>query len=55
MSHPSESVHRHGADAHDGHGEADHAHEGTLRGYLTGFVLAVAVWVARPRQVRSPD
>jgi len=45
MSHPSESVHRHGADAHDGHGEADHAHEGTLRGYLTGFVLAAILTI----------
>jgi cytochrome o ubiquinol oxidase subunit IV len=42
MSHPTQSHNAHGADHHDdGMGE-DH---GTLRGYLTGFVLAVILTI----------
>lgn len=40
MSHSSDH-----AMSHDEHGEAMHAHHGSLRGYLTGFVLAAILTV----------
>lgn len=42
MSHSSTS---NGAASHAEHGDAMHAHEGSLRGYLTGFVLAVILTI----------
>ena len=43
MSHPSASTHEHGA-PHDG-GHDAHSGHGSLRGYLTGFVLAAILTV----------
>ncbi|MBU6246817.1 MAG: cytochrome o ubiquinol oxidase subunit IV [Xanthomonadaceae bacterium] len=45
MSHPSQAGHAHGAGAHDSHDGSEHAHDGSLRGYLTGFALAVILTV----------
>lgn len=47
MSHPSESANAHGAVPHEGEHIAMHATHGSLRGYLTGFVMA-AVLTAIP-------
>ena len=44
MSHPSPSVHEHGP-SHDGDHDATHAHHGSLRSYLTGFVLAAILTI----------
>ncbi|HWU78245.1 MAG TPA: cytochrome o ubiquinol oxidase subunit IV [Rhodanobacter sp.] len=43
MSHPSESAH--GAAAHDDDHGTMHSSHGSLRGYLTGFVLAAILTV----------
>lgn len=45
MSHPSASAHAHGESPHEGDHGAMHASHGSLRGYLTGFVLAAILTI----------
>ena len=44
MSHPSQSALEHGAAHHGGH-DGEHADHGSLRSYLTGFVLAAILTI----------
>ncbi len=44
MTHPSLPVHEHGA-SRDGDHDAAHSNHGSLRGYLTGFVLAAILTI----------
>ncbi len=44
MSHPFPSAHEHGASPHADH-DGEQAHHGSLRGYLTGFALAVVLTI----------
>ncbi len=55
MSHPSQTAHDHADDSHDG---SEHVHEGSLRGYLTGFALAailtiIPFWLVMGHAVES--
>lgn len=57
MSHPSEIAHAHEAASHEGH-DAMQASHGSLRGYLTGFVLAailtiIPFWLVMGRPLDS--
>lgn len=58
MSHPSTPVHEHGA-PHEGAHTADHAPHGSVRSYLTGFVLAAVLtvipfWLVMGHVISSP-
>ena len=55
MSHPSEATHANAGGQHEGHAQAGH---GSLRSYLTGFVLAailtiIAFWLVMARPIDS--
>ncbi len=59
MSHPSPSVHDHGT-SHDAGHETMHAAHGSLRSYLTGFVLAailtiIPFWLVMGHVIASPQ
>ena len=59
MSHPSASTHELGT-APDGDHDATHADHGSLRGYLTGFVLAailtiIPFWLVLGHVIASPQ
>jgi len=58
MSHPSPSAPEHGTSHHGGH-DAEHPNHGSLRGYLTGFVLAailtiIPFWLVMGHAIPSP-
>lgn len=44
MSHPSQTALEHGTSQHGDH-DAEQSHHGSLRGYLTGFVLAAILTI----------
>ena len=57
MSHPSQSALDHGTSHHGDHGD-DQANHGSLRGYLTGFVLAailtmISFWLVMDHVISS--
>jgi cytochrome o ubiquinol oxidase operon protein cyoD len=59
MSHPSSSVQEHGA-SHDADHDTMHAGHGSLRSYLTGFVLAAVLtiipfWLVMGHVIASPQ
>lgn len=59
MSHPSPSAHGHAASPEGDH-DAAHAAHGSLRGYLTGFVLAailtiIPFWLVMGHVISSPQ
>ena len=59
MSHPSPSAHEVGT-SHDDNHDATHSDHGSLRGYLTGFVLAalltiIPFWLVLGHVIASPQ